>query len=139
LGPSIEGIIPEAPCLVYYDGAWGNVGVGTSTILVSPSGIKLCYAARLQFHGEAGKCTNNIAEYEAILLGLRKLRAIRVQTCTLQTDSKVVVGQIEKECITRDATLERYLALVRRMESYLKGFIVEYIKRTKNTEADELA
>jgi ribonuclease HI len=86
----------------------------------------------LQFHIEANKCTNNIAEYEAILLGLHKLRAIGVQTCTLHTDSKVVVGQIEKECITREPTLKRYLALVRTMLSYFKGFTIEYIERAKN-------
>jgi ribonuclease HI len=69
---------------VYCDRAWGNVRVGVAAILVSPSGIKLCYTARLQFTNEIDKCTNNIAEYEAILLGLH-------------TDSKVVSGQIEKE------------------------------------------
>jgi ribonuclease HI len=65
-------------------------------ILISPSGIKLRYIARLQFNSKVNKCTNNIAEYEAILLGLHKMRAIGVQTCTLHTDSKVVVSQIEK-------------------------------------------
>jgi hypothetical protein len=39
----------------------------------------------------------------------------------------------------RDATLERYLAVIRRMENCFKGFTVEYIERTKNTEVDELA
>jgi ribonuclease HI len=92
--------VPKALRLVYCDGAWGNIGAGVATILVSPLGIKLCYAVRLQFHSEADKCTNNIAEYGAILLGLRKLRAIGVQTCTLRMDSKVVPGQIEKECNT---------------------------------------
>jgi ribonuclease HI len=80
--------------------------------LTSLSGIKLWYAARLQFVGETDKCTNNIAEYEAILLGFQKQRAIGVQPCVLRTDSKVVSGQIEKECIAREPTLERYLALV---------------------------
>jgi ribonuclease HI len=124
LGLSTDGIFPEAPWFVYCDGARGNVGAGASTILVSPSGIKLRYTARLQFHSEADKCTNNIAEYEAILLGLRKLRAIGVQTCTLRTDTKNVAGQIEKECITRGPTRERYLSLVKRIESYFKGFTV---------------
>jgi ribonuclease HI len=32
--------------------------------------MKVRYAARLQFNNEADKCTNNIVEYEAILLGL---------------------------------------------------------------------
>jgi hypothetical protein len=41
--------------------------------------------------------------------------------------------------MARDATLERYLTIVKRMENYLKGFIVEHVKRAENTEADELA
>jgi ribonuclease HI len=57
----------------------------------------------------------------------------------LRTDSKVVSGQIEKECIAREPTLKRYPALVRRMKCYFKGFTVEYIKRNKNSEVDELA
>jgi ribonuclease HI len=62
-----------------------------------------------------------------------------MQTCVLHTDSKVVLGQIEKECIAREPTLERHLALVRRMESYFKGLTVEYIELNKNAEADDLA
>jgi hypothetical protein len=62
-----------------------------------------------------------------------------VQYCTLKTYSKVVASQIEKECMARDATLERYLAVIRRIENYFKGFAVEYIERTKNTEIDKLA
>jgi ribonuclease HI len=84
------------------------------------------------------KYTNNIAESEAVLLGLHKLRAMGVQNCILKIDSKVIAGQIEKECIARDDTLERYLALIRRMENYFRRFSVEYIERAKNTEADKL-
>jgi ribonuclease HI len=70
----------------------------------------------------------DIVEYDAILLGLRKLRAIGVQRCTLRTDSKVVIGHIKKECIAREPTLKRYLTLVRRMENHFKGFTMEYIE-----------
>jgi hypothetical protein len=45
----------------------------------------------------------------------------------------VTASQIKKEYMARDATLERYLAIVQRMNNYFKGFTVEYIKRTKNT------
>jgi hypothetical protein len=57
----------------------------------------------------------------------------------LRTNSNVVSGQIEKECIARELALENYLALVRRMENYFKGFTIEYIERNKNTEVDDLA
>jgi hypothetical protein len=73
-----EGPIPESPWLVYCDGGWGAVGAGAAAILISSSGIKLGYAVRLQFNNEADKLTYNIVEYEAILLGLRNLRAIGV-------------------------------------------------------------
>jgi hypothetical protein len=49
------------------------------------------------------------------------------------------VSQIDKECTARDETLERYLAAVRRMENFFKGFTMEHIERAKNTEANELA
>jgi ribonuclease HI len=67
-------------------------------MLKSPSGIKLKYAARLQFKIETDKCSNNIAKYEAVLLGLSKLRAMGVQHYILKTDFNVIASQIEKEC-----------------------------------------
>jgi ribonuclease HI len=84
---------------------WGR---GCSNPNLTP-GIKLRYEACLQFTRETDKCTNNIAKYEALLLGLHKLRAMGVYSCILKIDSKVIAGQIEKECIARVATLERYL------------------------------
>jgi ribonuclease HI len=97
---------------VYRDRAWGSAGAGAITVLISLSRIKVRYAARLQFTNEADKCTNNITKCEAILLGLHKLRAISLQTCVLHMDLNVVSGKIEKECIAREATLEKYQALI---------------------------
>jgi ribonuclease HI len=88
----------------YYD-AWCHVGAGAATIITSPTGVKYRYAARLSFALESDRCTNNIAEYEAVILGLRKLRALGVTTCIVKTDSKVVVGQVEKEYSANDPTL----------------------------------
>jgi hypothetical protein len=62
-----------------------------------------------------------------------------VRSCIIEIDSNVIAAQIEKECIAIDATLEKYLALIRRMENYFKGFSVEHIKRNKNVKTDELA
>jgi hypothetical protein len=78
---------------VYYDGVWGVSGVGAAVILKSPSSIKLRYAVWLQFTAKADRCSNNIVKYEAVLLGLRKLRAMGVQSCMLKTDSKVMANK----------------------------------------------
>jgi hypothetical protein len=50
---------------VFRDGSWGTFGAGAAAVLVAPSKVRTCYATRLDF-----SCTNNIAEYEALLLGL---------------------------------------------------------------------
>ena len=54
------------------DGAYQRDRAGASAILTAPSGTQLKYAVRLDFKG----CTNNVAEYEGLLLGLRKARAL---------------------------------------------------------------
>jgi ribonuclease HI len=99
------------PWQVYCDRAWRVSGAGAAAILTSPSGVRLRYAARLRFTAEADKCSNNIAEYEAVLLG-HKLRAMGVQRCILKADFQVIGSQIEKECMARDETLERYLVAI---------------------------
>jgi hypothetical protein len=58
-------LIDDEAWTVFCDGSWGTFGLGAATVLISPSKIRTCYAVRLEF-----KCTNNIAEYEAVLLGL---------------------------------------------------------------------
>jgi hypothetical protein len=68
-----EGPVVDTPWLVYCDEAWGSTRAVAATFIVSPSGIKLRYIARLQFTKETDKCTNNIVKYETVLLGLRKL------------------------------------------------------------------
>jgi hypothetical protein len=69
----IEGTMIDTPWQVHCDEAWGTSGTRAAAILLPPSGIKLRYAAQLQFTSKADKCSNNIAKYKAILLGLHKL------------------------------------------------------------------
>jgi ribonuclease HI len=111
---------------VFCDGSWGTFGVGAAAVLISPSKIKTCYAARLDFN-----CTNNIAEYEALLLGLRKLKAMGIRRAILKTDSQVMSGHVDKSSKARDPKLEKYLDTVRRMEASFEGFYVEYPKGRK--------
>jgi hypothetical protein len=92
LGAHEEGHLTDIKdWTIFYDGSWRTFGVGAVAILISPSKIKTCYAARLEFN-----CTNNIAEYEAVLLGLRKLRAIGIRRAVLKSDSKSSQGRLIK-------------------------------------------
>jgi ribonuclease HI len=118
---------------VFCDGSWGTFGAGAAAVLVAPSKVKTCFAIKLDF-----SCTNNIAEYEANLLGLRKLRAMGIRRAILKTDSQVIVGHVDKSSKARDPKLEKYLDAVRRLEASFEGFSVKNIPRGENEHADLL-
>jgi ribonuclease HI len=119
---------------LFYDGSWGTFGAGATAILISSSKIKTCYAARLEFN-----CTNNIVEYEALLLGLRKLMAMGIRRAFLKSDSQVITGHVDKSNKARDPKLEKYLDRVRWIQAFFKGFSVKNIPRGENEQTDLLA
>jgi ribonuclease HI len=119
---------------VFCNGSWGTFGAGAAAVLVAPSKVRTCYATKLDF-----SCTNNIAEYEALLLGLRKLNAMGIRRVILKTDSQVISGHVDKSSKARDLKLQKYLDTVRRLEASFEGFSVKNILRGENEHADLLA
>jgi ribonuclease HI len=119
---------------VFCNGSWGTFDAGAAAVLVAPSKVKTCYVARLDF-----SCTNNIVEYEALMLGPRKLRAMGIRRAILKTDSQVISGHIDKSSKARDSKLEKYLDTFQRLEASFKGFSVKNIPRGENEHADLLA
>jgi ribonuclease HI len=119
---------------VFCGGSWGTFGAGVAAILVAPSKVRTCYAARLDF-----SCTNDIAEYEALLLGLRKLKAMGIRRGILKTDSQVISGHVDKSSKARDPKLEKYLDIVQRLEASFEGFSVKNIPRGENEHTNLLA
>jgi ribonuclease HI len=63
------------PWVVQCDGAWCHKVVGISTVVTSPIGVVIRYAALLIFAKDEHS-TNNTTEYEALLLALRKMKAL---------------------------------------------------------------
>jgi ribonuclease HI len=118
---------------VFCDSSWGTFGAGVADVLVASSKVRTCYAIRLDF-----SCTNNIAEYEALLLGLQKLKAMGIRA-VLKTVSQVISGHVDKSCKARDPKLEKYLDTVRRLEASFEGFSVKNIPRGESEHADLLA
>jgi ribonuclease HI len=120
--------------IVFFDGSWGTFSAEAAAILISPSKIRTCYIARLEFN-----CTNDIAEYDALLLGLQKLKAMGIRRAILKFDSRVIIGHIDKSSKARDPKLEKYLDTVQRMEASFESFSVKNIPRGENEHADLLA
>jgi hypothetical protein len=92
---------------VFCDGSWRTFGAGAAVVLISPSKIKTYYAARLDFN-----CTNNITEYEPLLLGLQKLKAMGIRRAILKSDSQVILAHVDKSSKARDLKFEKYLDTV---------------------------
>jgi ribonuclease HI len=67
-------------------------------------------------------CTNNIAEYKVVLLGLQKLRAMGIRRAVLKSDLQVITCQVDKSSKARDPKIEKYLDTVRRMGPPSKDF-----------------
>jgi ribonuclease HI len=135
LGAQSEEATKDAEAwTIFCDGSWGTFGTGADVVLVAPSKVRTCYAIKLDF-----SCTNNIAENEALLLGLRKLKAMGIRRAILKTDSQVISGHVDKSSKARDLKLEKYLHGVRRLEASFERFSVKNIPRGENEHADLLA
>ena len=79
--------------------------------MIAPSSLRTKYAARIEF-----KATNNIVEYEGLILGLNKAKALGAKTLLAKIDSQVIAGQVENEYMAREPELVKYLATVRAHE-----------------------
>ncbi|XP_066163801.1 uncharacterized protein [Oryza sativa Japonica Group] len=123
----------EQPWVMYSDSSWSHKGAGAAAVLTSPGGMPIRYAARLQFD-----TTNNTAEYEAILLGLKKTKALGVRRLLIRTDSKLVASHVDKSFEAKEEGIKRYLEAVRSMEKCFAGITVEHLPRGQNEEADAL-
>ncbi|XP_019170965.1 PREDICTED: uncharacterized protein LOC109166467 [Ipomoea nil] len=74
------------------DGSSDPKGCGGGVVLVTPEGFQAYYALRFHF-----KLSNNEAEYEALLGGLRLALGLRASKIRERCDSRLVVGQVNGE------------------------------------------
>ncbi|GJR63321.1 reverse transcriptase domain-containing protein [Tanacetum coccineum] len=118
---------------LYTDGAASSRGSGAGLILIGPSGVEYAYALRLTFAS-----TNNEAEYEALLAGLRIARMMNVLRIEVKVDSKLVASQINGMYEASNGSMIKYLAKAREYVSEFKTFSIENIPRGSNQKADVL-
>ena len=81
--------------IMYFDGAFSLQGAGAGVLLVAPTGEHLKYVIQMHFPWEMS--TNNTAEYEGLLAGLRIAADLGVKKHIVRGDSQLVVKQINKD------------------------------------------
>jgi ribonuclease HI len=121
---------------IHTDGAArGNPGpAGAGAVLLDGDGNIVARAGRF-----LGRATNNVAEYEGVLLGLRHAAELGATDVEILTDSELLVRQIAGRYRVRAPHLkplfEEVQALLRRFERHA----VRHVRREENAEADAMA
>ena len=129
---------PNTPCTKYwtmhFDGSRQLEGSGAGVVLTSPKGDKLAYVLQLHFD-----CTNNMAEYEALLHGLRLAKEMNIKRIRCFGDSDLVAQQVSGTWDSKDANMAAYRRAVEQIAGFFSGYQVEHIDRHKNEAADALS
>jgi ribonuclease HI len=125
----------QAECwTLYFDGSVMKTGAGAGLLFVSPLGEHLRYAMHLHF-----PASNNKAEYEALLCGLKIAIETGIKRLDVREDSQLVIDQVMKNASCHDDKMEVYCKDVRALEDKFYGIELNHVPRRYNVEADELA
>jgi ribonuclease HI len=119
---------------MYFDGSLMKSGAGAGLLFISPLGKHVRYILRLHF-----LASNNVAEYEALVNGLRIAVEQGVRRLDARGDSQLVIDQVMKNSQCRDRKMEAYCDEVRRLEDKFHGLELNHVARRYNETADELA
>ena len=92
------------------DGSSAQRKGGVGVVITTPDGKVLKYRVQLKF-----PATNNEAEYEGILTGLRLRKTLGAKNLLIQSDSKLVIGQIRGEYEAKEERMHKYLKLTKHL------------------------
>jgi ribonuclease HI len=77
---------------IYFDGSLSIDGAGAGVYFISPSGDRLSYVLHIHF-----KASNNAAEYEVALHGLRIVVELGIKRLMVFGDSALVINQVNND------------------------------------------
>ncbi|GKC08315.1 reverse transcriptase domain-containing protein, partial [Tanacetum coccineum] len=86
--------------LVHANGSSCTDGSGAGLILTHPEGIEFTYALRFRFD-----VTNNKAEYEALIAGLRIAEQMGVKNLQVNVDSRLVANQVNRTYVVKESNM----------------------------------
>ncbi|KAG5553868.1 hypothetical protein RHGRI_011664 [Rhododendron griersonianum] len=119
---------------MYFDGASHRSGAGAGVIFVSPEGDVLPYAFTL-----TQNCSNNEAEYQALILGLEMAVDAKHLELKVYGDSMLIINQLLDIYEVRKPELVPFNNYARRLIAWLGDVTLEHVPRGENRQADALA
>ncbi|GKD53789.1 reverse transcriptase domain-containing protein [Tanacetum coccineum] len=104
------------PWILFTDGSSCTYGSGARLILTNLEGMEFTYALRFRFDA-----TNNKAEYEALIDGLKITEEIGIKNLQANDDSRLVANQVNEEYVAKEPDMIRFLEKVRVLTSSFKA------------------
>jgi ribonuclease HI len=118
---------------MYFNGSLMKTGAGTGLLFISPLRVHMRYIIRLHF-----PASNNVAEYEALVTGLRIAVELGVRHLDVRGDSQLVIDQVKKSSSCCDPKMEAYYEELRHLEDKFHSLELNHIARRYNEATDEL-
>jgi ribonuclease HI len=121
---------------LYSDGACrGNPGIGGAGAVITDAAGNVVWEGKEYL----GHCTNNIAEYKALILGLKGALAEGRKTLDVYMDSELLAKQINGSYRVKNENLKVLMQEVRQLLSSFTSIEVRHVLRCHNARADKLA
>jgi ribonuclease HI len=119
---------------MFFDGASSKEGVGAGVVFVSPTQETITLSYKLEF-----EATNNVAEYEALVLGLRVAKDMGIEEISVFGDVELIVNQIRNIYQAKHPRLRTYRNEVWDLiDSFFLAFNISFIPREENIMVDSL-
>ena len=99
-----------------------------------PIGERIEQAIQLGFNA-----SNNESEYETLLSGIELVASVSVDKLLVQSDSQLVVGQVNEEFESQDPQMEKYVSRVKQRLGSFSVLKLEHVPKDCNDKADALA
>jgi ribonuclease HI len=119
---------------MYFDGSLKLEGAGAGVLLISPTGEQLKYVLQIFW-----KVSNNKAEYEPLLHGLRLAASLGIKRPLVYSDSAVVINQVNMSWDRNKENMDAYCLEVRKVEYKFYGLEFHHVVRDNNVAADVLS
>ncbi|KAA0035686.1 uncharacterized protein E6C27_scaffold285G003870 [Cucumis melo var. makuwa] len=109
-------------------------GSGADIVLISLEKHMLPY-----IFGLAELCSNNVAEYQALIIGLQMALKIEVSFIEIYGDSKLIINQLSLQYDVKHEALKRYFTYARQLMERFDSVMLKHVFRIENKRADTLA
>jgi ribonuclease HI len=119
--------------VMYFDGSLKLRGGGAEVLFISPTGEQLKYIFQILF-----EVSNNEAEYEALMHGLRLTVSLGIKRLLVYSDSLLVIQQVNKEWDIINDTMDAYIVEICKLENKFSGLEIHHVIRNNNVGVDVL-